>query len=179
MWHFIVSFFRHRFAHHWTDFFQKMGQSRPLFCLFLSSSLYNFSNTNWKKHRWCAWDANPQPQDRRHRWNLWAMAAALNGVSPKLQTAINKEEDNSNHFLFELKSKNCAFWIAKNCWFRVFNGIAKRFAEIKIGVGSWGKSLKDVKIFAKASTYFLSIFPITIQWMQSVARLPILLTLSN
>ena len=28
--------------------FLKMGQSRSLFCLFLSCSQYNFNNTNWK-----------------------------------------------------------------------------------------------------------------------------------
>ena len=36
-----------------------MGQSRPLFCLFSFFSSYNFNNTNWKKHWWCAWDSNP------------------------------------------------------------------------------------------------------------------------
>ena len=30
------------------SFFLKMGQSRPLFCLFLSFSCYNSNNTNWK-----------------------------------------------------------------------------------------------------------------------------------
>ena len=28
-----------------------------------------------KKHRWCAWDSNPGPQDGRHRRNHGAMAA--------------------------------------------------------------------------------------------------------
>ena len=51
-----------------------MGQSWPLFVLFLFSSCYNF-NTNWKKHRWCAWDSNPGPQDGRRRQNHGAMAA--------------------------------------------------------------------------------------------------------
>ena len=51
-----------------------MGQSRPLFCLFLFFSRYNF-NTNWKKRRWCAWDSNLGPQDGRRRQNHGAMAA--------------------------------------------------------------------------------------------------------
>ena len=51
-----------------------MGQSRPLFVLFSFFSHYNF-NTNWKKHRWCAWDSNPGPQDGRCRRNHRAMAA--------------------------------------------------------------------------------------------------------
>ena len=51
-----------------------MSQSRPLFCLFLLFSCYNF-NTNWKKHRWCAWDLNPGPQDGSCRRNHGAMAA--------------------------------------------------------------------------------------------------------
>ena len=32
---------------------------------FLSFSHHNFNNTNWKKHRWCAWDSNPGSQDGR------------------------------------------------------------------------------------------------------------------
>ena len=31
-----------------STFFKKTGQSRPLFCLFLFFSSYNFNNTNWK-----------------------------------------------------------------------------------------------------------------------------------
>ena len=54
-------------------FFLKMGQSRPLFCLFSSFSHYNFNNR--KKHRWCAWDSNPGLQDGRRRRNQGAMAA--------------------------------------------------------------------------------------------------------
>ena len=53
-----------------------MGQSWPLFCLLLFFSHYNF-NTNWKKHRWCAWDSNLGPQDGRHRQNHGAIAATL------------------------------------------------------------------------------------------------------
>ena len=46
-----------------------MGQFRPLFVYF-----YPFLNTmkylgstkfDYKKHRWCAWDLNPEPQDDR------------------------------------------------------------------------------------------------------------------
>ena len=62
-----------------------MGQSRPLFCLFSFFSHYNF-NTNWKKHRWCAWDSNPGPQDGRRRQNQGAMAAT---PSLKMLTVIN------------------------------------------------------------------------------------------
>ena len=46
------------------------------FCLFSFFSHYNF-NTNWKKHRWCAWDSNPGPQDGRRRRNHGAMAATV------------------------------------------------------------------------------------------------------
>ena len=56
------------------SFFKKMGQSRPLFCLFLFFSHYNF-NTNWKKRRWCAWDSNLGLQNGRRRQNHRAMAA--------------------------------------------------------------------------------------------------------
>ena len=48
----------------------KMGPSRPLFHLFSSFShcnknySVNFSNINWRKHRWFAWDKNPGPHVR-------------------------------------------------------------------------------------------------------------------
>ena len=54
-----------------------MGQSRPLFRLFSFFSSYNFNNTNWKKHWWCAWDSNPGPQYGRRRQNHGSMAATL------------------------------------------------------------------------------------------------------
>ena len=46
------------------------------FCLFSSFSHYNFNNTNWKKHRWCAWESNPRPKDGKRRQYHGAMAAA-------------------------------------------------------------------------------------------------------
>ena len=55
--------------------FFKMGQFRPLFCLFSSFSHYNFNNTKLKKHIWWAWDSNPGPQDGRRR-NHGALASA-------------------------------------------------------------------------------------------------------
>ena len=55
--------------------FLKNGPIRASFCLFSSFSRYNFNNTNWKKHRWCAWDSNPRPQDGRRRRYHGAMAA--------------------------------------------------------------------------------------------------------
>ena len=42
------------------------------FCLFSSFTHHNFNNTNWKKHRWSAWDLNPRRRRRYHG----AMAAA-------------------------------------------------------------------------------------------------------
>ena len=59
-----------------TIFLKKNGPIPSSFCLFLFFSHYNFNtNTNWKKHRWCAWDSNPRPHDGRHRRNHGAMAA--------------------------------------------------------------------------------------------------------
>ena len=46
-----------------------MGKSRPLLCLFLYFSHYNFNHTNWRKHSWCAWYLNPGLQDGRRRQN--------------------------------------------------------------------------------------------------------------
>ena len=52
-----------------------MGQSRPLSVYFryflITISIIQIE----KKHRWCAWDLNPGPQDGRHRRNHGAMAA--------------------------------------------------------------------------------------------------------
>ena len=48
------------------------------FCSFHFPTLMTnlqFDNTNWKKHRLCAWDLNPGWQDGRRRWIHWAMAA--------------------------------------------------------------------------------------------------------
>ena len=53
-----------------------MGQSRPLFSLFLSFSHSNINCTNWKKRIGCAKDSNLGLQDGRHWWNHRAMAAA-------------------------------------------------------------------------------------------------------
>ena len=52
-----------------------MGQSRPvLFIFFLFSLQFQYK---LKKHRWCAWDLNPGPQDGRRRRNHGAMAATI------------------------------------------------------------------------------------------------------
>ena len=57
-----------------------MGQSWPLFHLFLSFSHSNinsnFNYTSWKKRSWCFGDLNPGPLDGRRRWNHGAMEAA-------------------------------------------------------------------------------------------------------
>ena len=53
---------------------KKVGQSRPLFVNF-SSFLVTISIQIEKKHRWCAWDSNPGPQDGRRRRNHGAMVA--------------------------------------------------------------------------------------------------------
>ena len=58
-------------------FFLKNGQIPASFCLFSSFSHFNFKNTSWKKHRWCAWDLNPQPQGGRRWWHHGAMTATL------------------------------------------------------------------------------------------------------
>ena len=59
----------------WAEFY-KNGPIPASFCLFSFFSHYNFNNTNWKKHRWCAWDSNPRPIDGRCRRYHGAMAAA-------------------------------------------------------------------------------------------------------
>ena len=81
-----------------------MGQSRPLFVLFSFFSHHNF-NTNLKKHRWCAWDSNPGPQDGRHRQNHGAMAATPKNCfvcfkSPKINE--KEAEKLKNSFLKNL-----------------------------------------------------------------------------
>ena len=58
-----------------------MGQSRPLFVLFLSFSRHNFNNTIAKKCRWCAWDVNLGTKDGRHGQNHGAMALGYVGFN--------------------------------------------------------------------------------------------------
>ena len=65
------------------NLFFKYGPIPASFSLFSSFSHQN-SITNWKKHRWCAWDSNLGPQDGRRRQNHGAMAA-----SPKLWIIFN------------------------------------------------------------------------------------------
>ena len=50
-------------------FFKKWANPGLFLFLFLSFSHHNFNNTNVKKHRWCACDSNPGPQDGRCRQN--------------------------------------------------------------------------------------------------------------
>ena len=53
------------------------GPNPASFCLFSTFSQHNDKyNTkfDYKKHRWCAWESNPGPQDGRHRWIHWAIA---------------------------------------------------------------------------------------------------------
>ena len=71
-------FFSFSCVHQFSSWFfsLKSGPIPASFCLFSFFSCYNF-NTNWKKHRWCAWDSNPGPQDGRRRRNHRAMAATL------------------------------------------------------------------------------------------------------
>ena len=62
-----------------------MGQSWPLFRLFLSFShcnkesnnAFNFNDINWRKFRWFVWDSNQGPQDGRLRQKHGATATAL------------------------------------------------------------------------------------------------------
>ena len=42
----------------WLSFKNDNGPIPASFRLFSSFSRYNFNNTNWKKHRCCAWDSN-------------------------------------------------------------------------------------------------------------------------
>ena len=52
-----------------------MAQSRPLFLLFCP---FYITIQIKIKHRFCAWDLNPAPQDGRGRWIHWAGATAAN-----------------------------------------------------------------------------------------------------
>ena len=77
-----------------------MGQSRPLFVLYSFFSRYNF-NTNWKKHRWCAWDSNLRPQDGRRIWNHGAMAATQ--IVKRKGLTLNKEEAGIDPYLNKIE----------------------------------------------------------------------------
>ena len=79
-----------------------MGHSRPLFvyfCYFLVTTSIQIE----KKHRWCAWDSNPGPQDGRRRQNHGAMAATqpvLRSVCCKEIVAYNIKCE-PNHLIFK------------------------------------------------------------------------------
>ena len=49
-------------------FFLKNGQIPASFLFIFVLFSLHFQN-KLKKHRWCAWDSNPEPQDGRHRRN--------------------------------------------------------------------------------------------------------------
>ena len=59
-------------------FFKKWANPSLFWFIFILFSL-QFQH-KLKKHRWCAWDSNPGPQDGRRRWNHRAMAATLLSV---------------------------------------------------------------------------------------------------
>ena len=69
-----------------------MFQSRPPFRLFSYFCHSNISYTNWKKHRWCAWDSNPWPQEGKRRQNHRAMAVAPLRMSLNQIAHFSKEE---------------------------------------------------------------------------------------
>ena len=71
-----LCFFQHDILMYWQSILDFLNGLIPAtFCLFSSFSHYNFNITNWKKHRWSAWDLNPGSQDGRRRQNHRAMAA--------------------------------------------------------------------------------------------------------
>ena len=88
----------------WERKLKKYGPIPASLCLFLLFSRYNFNNTNWKKHRWCAWDSNLGPQDGRRRQNHGAMAA----------TQKNKNLDVLRLQLFQ-SSRLMYSWIITSC----------------------------------------------------------------
>ena len=48
-------------------------KNAPIWPLFVYFRLFHMTqiNTNWWKHRWCAWDSNLKLQDRRRRRIHW------------------------------------------------------------------------------------------------------------
>ena len=68
-----------------------------IFVLFLLQFQYKL-----KKHRWCAWDSNPGPQDGRRRQNHGAMAA----TDPKIES--------NWHYLY--KSLREEEVLLRRCW---------------------------------------------------------------
>ena len=54
-------------------FYKKLANLGPYLFIYVYLSL-QFHQYKLKKHRWCAWDSNPRPQDGRQRLNHGAMA---------------------------------------------------------------------------------------------------------
>ena len=95
----------------------KNGPIPASFCLFSLFSQYNFNNTNWKKHRWCAWDSNSGPQDGRRRWSHGAMAAThflpLLFFPTKERFEASKRRKMRN---VELEEEGDNFWVVLKWW---------------------------------------------------------------
>ena len=85
------------------------------FCSFSSFSHHNFNNSNWKKHRWCAWDSNLGPQDGRHRWNhlAWFHTCLPVGLIQLFISFYLRAQWTTslvNHFLMVIKSLPWRLW---------------------------------------------------------------------
>ena len=105
--------------------FSKMGQSQPLFCLFLSFSHYHFNNTHWKKCRWC-----DGIQTRGHR-----MVGA--NESTELWRPSTLPTYYAVRFLF--KSDNCFDAFLKNRVKHIAGLTSKSICREKIKVNMKGK----------------------------------------
>ena len=76
-----------------------LKRANPGHFLFLFSlfSRHNSNNTNWKKHRWSAWESNPGPQDGRRRRNHGAMAATQHLVHCLWLVKVAMHTKGQNH----------------------------------------------------------------------------------
>ena len=84
-------------------YFLNMGKSQPLFVYFRP-----FRITNWKKHRWCAWDSNPGLQVGRGRQINWAMAASPRKTMfhPNKFEPSWTDDTKARHFMFDKTDNN-------------------------------------------------------------------------
>ena len=127
----------------WGFIFLKNGPIPASLCLFLFFSHYNF-NTNWKKHRWCAWDLNPGPQDGRRRQNQGAMAATPFFIP----LPVNKERKEES--FFSIESPKVYF---VNFQFSFFFPIQERIkSQIEVPIMGLSKHNKEIVIWIQTQS---------------------------
>ena len=117
------------------NLFFKYGPIPASFSLFSSFSHQN-SITNWKKHRWCAWDSNLGPQDGRHHQVLkvWKKVSLYWSQEEEFNQNLN-ERYTFRHFCYYniLLTTFSHYFI----WLFLFNSSNNQLTKISRALGRY------------------------------------------